>query len=235
MSPAHAPLLVCLLAANAVLFGACAGGSHTRALSTEGDEATQKGFWLLVESHALLGDSAELDSDGSFLELDEPEESLVAPGFGVGARYALSDDALGLSGLDLGLHIAHYGSGRYRRHESERPIGSMVGILGDARWRFVERPWGGIYATIGLGWGGVRLSRELEFDLEGQGNTGHLEPLQHGLTMTAEVGLVWYLHSTLILRTGLGTLFWRGQLNENNSSELSRSRSMVSVGLEWAL
>ncbi|MEE2779435.1 MAG: hypothetical protein VYE15_02850, partial [Myxococcota bacterium] len=195
----------------------------------------ERGFWLQAESHVLLTDHAQLDSDGEPLEMEEPREAMVAPGFGVGLWYGLSDEAIGLSGMDLGLRLTHFGSGRYRRLESERPIGSRVVTVLDARWRFIERSWGGIYATVGMGWGGVRLSRELEFDLESQGNTGALEPLQQGLVMSGEVGVVWFLHSSLILRTGLGNTCWRGTLNENNGVELTRTRSLFSVGLEWAL
>lgn len=227
-----------LLCLAPVFLTACVTGAQTQVISSEGPRGTSgidSGFWLHAAGHLALSDRTRLDSSDNELEIEEPDGDNSAPGFGLGARYSLEEDALGFCCVDLGLHVAHLGSGRYFRFETTRRVGSMMEAVGDLRWRFLERSWGGLYAGMGLGWGGVRLSRELEFDLETKGNTGPLKPLQHAVIFIGEVGMVWYLDRDMVLRTGFSTRQWRGQLREENELDLVRFRTVLSVGLEWAL
>jgi hypothetical protein len=240
---AHATGLALAVAGVLILCGSCAGGARTHVIKPDGSEESgtiQSGPWLHAAGHLVLTDNAVRDQgfesfDEENLELGSPDEGNQTPGFEVGARFSLDEDLLGVCCFDLGLHVAQMGSGRYHRFETDRRIGSMMEVAGDLRWRMVEQSWGGFYVTTALGWGAVRLSRELEFDLETQGETGPLKPLQHAAVIGLEGGIAWYLSRAVVLRTGLGNRFWQVTLNESSETVLRRTRMSLSVGLEWAL
>lgn len=98
--------------------------------------ATPHGPRVIVAGGVTSNASVNLQKNGSSNILESSDES--SPSFGVAFAYS--------AGLfDLGLSVAHSGSGSFRGFNANRPIGGTVAFTAVVNWHYVSEAWGTMY------------------------------------------------------------------------------------------
>lgn len=138
--------------------------------------------WVDVRTGLAFADTVTIDSS-SIGATSDP-----APIFGVGAHWRTNR-------LDVGAFVEHIGSGKYQRLASKARIGSQLRASATVRWRYVEQPWGGMYARLSPGLAIIRHSDTFRLDTAdsiGRDFTD-IEARSFGFTFSVEVGLNIYI------------------------------------------
>lgn len=181
-----------------------------------------RGAWLTLHTGFAFVDRVRVD--GASID----SASGVAPIFGIGAHWRTSR-------MDLGGFIEHIGTGNYARLVSEAPIGGQIYAAVSFRWRYVERPWGGLYARLSPGLTIIRHSDTFRLDTAdsiGQ-RLSAIEVRSFGFAFGVAVGLSVYITSRVAAFAELSLV--NSIIRLRRSAEdltYARVRGLVVVGVE---
>lgn len=178
--------------------------------------------WLDVRTGLAFADSVTVDSS-SIGATSDP-----APLFGIGAHWRTRR-------LDVGAFVEHLGSGRYQRLASRARIGSQIRAAATLRWRYVEQPWGGMYARLSPGLAIIRHSDTFRLDTaDSIGRSFEdIEVRTFGFTFSVEVGLSVYITQRVAAFGEFSIINTLARLRRSDEDlDYTRVRGAFVVGVE---
>ncbi|MCB9729451.1 MAG: hypothetical protein H6744_08885 [Deltaproteobacteria bacterium] len=178
--------------------------------------------WVGVRTGLAFIDSVSIDAS-SVESTSDP-----APLFGVGAFWRTRR-------LDVGAFVEHIGSGRYQRLASKARIGSQIRAAAALRWRYVEQPWGGMYARLTPGLAIIRHSDTFRLDTADSVGVelADMDVRSFGFSMSFDLGLEVYVNSRVAVSAEFSLINTVTRLRRGAEDlDYNRVRGVFVVGLE---